>query len=317
MTRIFLTALLCLLPLLAPGEEKELRIIAVMGSGGTGEYDTVFSKSASLWREAAEKGDAAFSLIGEGEGSDQSAKQLKEAIAGAKEPALWIVLIGHGSFDTRSVKFNVRGPDFTDDDLAKWVEPYKGALAVINTASASGSFVRKLSGEERVIITATKNESEVYYTRFGKYFSEAIGGLPDADLDNDDQVSLLEGFLFAADQVAKFYETEGRLATEHALIDDNGDQLGSRSEWYDGVTPTRTPSEEAGPDGEIAGQKVLVKNEFEKRLSPEARARRDELEREVKALRRQKEDLEEDDYYQKLETLLLELAEIYRDVRES
>lgn len=317
MTRIFLTAWLCLLPLLAPGGEKELRIIAVLGSGGTGEYDAVFSKSASLWREAAEKGDAAFSLIGEGKGSDQSANQLKEAIAAAKEPALWIVLIGHGSFDTRSVKFNVRGPDFTDDDLAKWVEPYEGALAVINTASASGSFVRKLSGKGRVIITATKNEAEVYYTRFGKYFSEAIGGLPDADLDNDDQVSLLEGFLFAADRVAKFYETEGRLATEHALIDDNGDKLGSRSEWYDGVTPTQTPAKEAGPDGEIAGQKVLVKNEFEKRLSPDARARRDELEREVKALRRQKDDLEEDDYYRKLETLLLELAEIYRDVRDS
>lgn len=315
--RRFLTTLLCLASLSAfavhsvHAGEKELRIIAVVGSSGTGEFDEVFSKSAQQWKEAAEKGEAAFTLIGEGADRSNSAEQLRNAITGTAEPELWIVLIGHGSFDTRSVKFNVHGPDFTDDDLADWVEPYEGELAVINTASASGSFIRKLSGEGRVVITATKNEAEIFYTRFGRYFAGAIGGLPEADLDNDQQVSLLEGFLYSADQVANFYEAEGRLATEHALLDDNGDELGSRSEWFEGVTPTRSPSKEAQPDGELASQKVLVKSELERQLSPEARARRDELEREVKQLRREKENLDEDDYYTRLEALLLELARIY------
>ena len=39
------------------------------------------------------------------------------------------------------VKFNLRGPDVTDRELASWLDPYKGKLSVINTASASGSFV--------------------------------------------------------------------------------------------------------------------------------------------------------------------------------
>ena len=90
--------------------------------------------------------------------------------------------------------------------------------------------MRKLSREQRVIITATKNEAEVFYTRFGGYFAEAVGGLTDADVDNDEQVSLLEGFIYASEKVASFYENKGRLATEHAILDDNGDKLGSRAE---------------------------------------------------------------------------------------
>ncbi len=46
-----------------------------------------------------------------------------------------------------------------------------------------------------------------------------------ADLDKDGQVSLLEAFLIASRRTLEFYKVEGRIATEHALIDDNGDGL--------------------------------------------------------------------------------------------
>ena len=49
-----------------------------------------------------------------------------------------------------------------------------------------------------------------------------------ADLDKDDQVSLLEAFLTASVRTAEFYEETSRLATEHALIDDNGDRRSSK-----------------------------------------------------------------------------------------
>jgi hypothetical protein len=317
MKQVLLASLFSLLAPFVHSGESGLRIVTIVGTGGTDDFLTTFAEHAVKWSEAAEKGEAAFTLIGAEVGEDDSAEQLREAIATATEPELWIVLIGHGSFDSRSVKFNVQGPDFTDDDLAKWVEPYQGDLAVINTASASGSFIGKLSAPGRIVITATKNETEVFYTRFGRYFVDAVGGLPEADLDNDEQVSLLECFLHASDRVANFYETEGRLATEHALMDDNGDRLGSRSEWFDGTTATRTPSKEAKPDGERAGQKVLVKNEFERRLNPAQRSRRDALEREVKELRRRKSELEEDAYYERLEKLLIDLARLYREVGDS
>ena len=227
------------------------------------------------------------------------------------------MLIGHGTFDGRVAKFNVRGPDFTDEELAGWLAEYPGALSVINTASASGSYIREMARPGRVIITATKNEGEISFTRFGRFFAEAVGGLIEADLDNDKQVSLLESFLFASKRVALFYEEDGRLATEHALIDDNGDQLGSRAEWFEGTTPTQTPSPEAKPDGDLAAQKVLVKNAYERLLTPEQTKKRDALERQVVELRRSKSSLDEADYYAKLEALLLELARLYDAVKDS
>lgn len=321
MFRFLIFGLSLALPLLLAAEEKEIRILVVTGTSGTDKFETIFAENALKWKEAAKLGNAAFELIGQEqelkEEEPSDAEKLKAAIAAATEPELWLVLIGHGSFDTREVNFNLRGPDVTDREIAEWVQAYPGKLTVINTASASGSFVRQLSGEERVVITATKNEAEIFYTRFGNYFAEAIQGKEEADLDNDDQVSLLEAFIFASDEVTTFYDTEGRLATEHALIDDNADGLGSRAEWYEGTTPTRTPAKDKEADGELASQRVLVKNEFEKRLTPEQRAQRDEWERAVRALRRAKEDMEEEAYYEQLEALLLKLGTLYREVTDS
>lgn len=309
--------ILCLLPLLLASvlrAEPDLKILLVVGSGGTEAYAEEFAETAALWTEAAKRGGAAIEVVGLdplSEGGPTDAEQLKAKLADEASPELWLVLLGHGTFDQREVKLNLRGPDVTDRELAAWLETYPGRLAVVNAASASGSFVRALGRPGRVVITATKNEGEQSYARFGKFFAEAVGGIGEADLDNDGQVSLLEAFLFAAGRVAEFYQGAGRLATEHALLDDNGDGLGSRSEWYEGTTPTRAPSPEAQPDGDLAAQKVLVKNDFERRLAPEQRERRDALERQVVALRRTKASLDEAEYYAKLEALLLDLARLY------
>lgn len=320
MTR-FLVLLLPILLSFVPARaesaaEPGLKILLVVGAGGTPEYAAIFRETAALWIEAAKKGGATIEVIGGEEGeaketTNDEAERLREKIAAEKAPELWVVLIGHGTFDGRVAKFNVRGPDFTDEELAGWLGGYEGELVLINTASASGSYIREMAAPGRVVITATKNEGEIFFTRFGRFFAEAIGGLPDADLDNDEQVSLLEAFLFASNRVALFYQNDGRLATEHALLDDNGDGLGSRAEWFEGTTPVETASAEAKPDGDLAGRKVLVKNAFERLLTPAQAKQRDELERRVVELRRSKSSLDESDYYGKLESLLLELARLY------
>ena len=64
--------------------------------------------------------------------------------------------------------------------------------------------------------------------------SEAIAD-PAADLDKDGQTSLLEAWLAAAQRTADFYKNEERLATEHSLLDDNGDGLGTPPDWFQGV----------------------------------------------------------------------------------
>ena len=104
------------------------------------------------------------------------------------------MLIGHGTFDGREAKFNLRGPDVTDVELADWLLPFKRPVVVINCASASGPFINRLSGANRVVVTATKSGNEINFARFGQYIAEAIAD-PRADLDKDGQVSLLEAFL--------------------------------------------------------------------------------------------------------------------------
>jgi hypothetical protein len=149
----------------------------------------------------------------------------------------------------------------------------------------------------------------VNYARFGQYMAEAIGNA-NADLDKDGQTSLLEAFLSASRQVAEFYATAGRIATEHALLDDNGDGLGTPADWFQGVRAVKRARDGAAADGVRARQFCLVRSREELRLPPELRARRAELEQAIAKLRDQKGKLNEDEYYRQLEPLLVEFARI-------
>jgi hypothetical protein len=132
-----------------------------------------------------------------------------------------------------------------------------------------------------------------------------------ADLDKDGQTSLLEAFLMASRRVKEFYEEEGRLMTEHALLDDNGDGLGTPPDWFRGIRATKTAKDGAALDGLRAHQFHLVRSETEMKLSAATRARRDELELSIARLRDAKRTMDEEEYYQKLEGLLFELARLY------
>ena len=227
----------------------------------------------------------------------------------AKKPVrLWVVLVGHGTYDGREARFSLAGPDLKPEHLVTVLKPYAGELVFVHTGSASEPFAKALKGERRVMVTATKSGDEVFYTRFGKPFAEAIGGRPEADVDQDGQVSVLEAFLHAAAEVKGFYETEERISTEHALVEDNADGLGTRSEVFEGTRPkegTKVPV-----DGARARQVVLVPGEEEKRLTEEQRARRDALETELEALKGRREAMGDEGYYAALEKLLVELAGI-------
>jgi hypothetical protein len=143
--------------------------------------------------------------------------------------------------------------------------------------------------------------------------SEAVNS-PGADLDKDGQTSLLEAFLAAARKSQDFYQAQSRLATEHALLDDNGDALGTPAEWYRGVRATRTTKDGALPDGPVANQWCLVRSQQEASMPAEVRAQRDALELEVEQLRQQKSKLDEDDYYAQLEKVFVKLARLYASV---
>ena len=159
-------------------------------------------------------------------------------------------------------------------------------------------------------MTATKSGYEYNYTRFGAYLSEAVAG-QEADLDKDGQVSVLEAFLTASALTAEFYEEESRLATEHALIDDNGDGLGTPAEWFRGIRAVRRARDGAALDGPRANQFLLIRSAGERAMPAEIRRQRDELELAVELLRDRKAELDTDTYYARLEAILLELALLY------
>jgi hypothetical protein len=210
----------------------------------------------------------------------------------------------------------LRGPDVTDVELAAWLAPQKRQLAIIDCTSASGPFINRLSGDSRIVITATKSGHETNYARFGQYMSEAIGDQR-SDIDKDGQVSLLEAFLTAANRVDEYYRSRGQLATEHALIDDNGDRLGTPANWFRGVRATQRAKDGAQLDGLRAHQLHLIPSDHEREITGEVRDRRNQLERSIAALRDRKGKLKEDEYYERLEELMVDLARLYRDMQMS
>jgi hypothetical protein len=286
-------------------------VVAVVGAGGEEEFQKQFAQWAEHWEKAAQTGEAEFFAVGVEPGETNDVARLQETLAKLShegEP-LWLVLLGHGTFDGKEAKFNLRGPDFSASELAKWLQPFTRPLVVINTGSSSAPFLNTLSRSNRVIITATRSGHEQNFARLGKYLSEAIGSAQ-ADLDKDGQTSLLEAFVSAARQTTDFYKEEGRLATEHALLDDNGDGFGTQADWFRGVRAVKKP-EKGGLDGLRAHQLHLVRNDQEKKLSPQVRLRRDEIELAVSKLREAKGTMKDDEYYKQLEPLLVEMARLY------
>ncbi len=223
---------------------------------------------------------------------------------------LWLVLIGHGTFDGQSAKFNLRGPDISADDLAAALKSCHRPLVVVQCASASGPFLPALSAPGRVIITATRSGYEDNATRFGGYLAHAIAS-PSADLDKDGQTSLLEAFLMASREVERSYKDQGLLMSDHALLDDNGDGLGTPPDWFRGLRAVKSAAEGKTVDGVLAHQMILVRGESEQKLSPQTRARRDDLERQLSSLRAHKASMDEDEYYKQLEAIMVQTARLY------
>jgi hypothetical protein len=303
----------------APEQEVRPSVLIVVGAAGEEAYASQFREWAERWRAAAEKGKANVELIGlEAEGSTSDRDALQATIKKHEtetKAELWIVLIGHGTFDGKVAKFNMRGADIAATELSNWLASLTRPIAFINCASCSSPFMTSLAGPNRVVITSTRAGAEHNFSRFGDYLSKSIAD-PAADLDKDEQTSLLEAFLAASAGVREFYASESRLATEHALLDDNADGKGTPSEWFQGLRAVKS-AKEGALDGLVANQWRLVPSAREELLSPEARQRRDAIEKELAKLRASKSKQSENDYVKLIEPLLVELAKIYMAADEA
>src|SRR5258705_1288844 len=154
---------------------------------------------------------------------------------------LFVFLIGHGSFDGKESKFNLVGPDLSASEYNILLSSLPTRrLVVLNMASASGEFAKSLSAKGRIVITATRSGQETNATRFAGFFIAALKAT-DADTDQDGHVSVFEAFTYANRLTAEFYSRAGRLASEHALLEDNGDGVGhEKAESGDGLLARAT-----------------------------------------------------------------------------
>ena len=221
-----------------------------------------------------------------------------------------LLLIGHGSHAGSDSRFNLPGPDLTAAELGVMLEPLEAMqVAVVNAASASGDFVAALSAKNRIVVTATKSSYERNETLFPRFFVAAFT-TPGADTDKDERVSLLEAFVYAKREVARAYETDTRLPTEHAMLDDDGDRRGSAE-----------PDPRAG-DGSrarrfiIGGATTAAAAAASTPGGSELVAKKTQLEAQVDSLRRRKETMAADAYERELERLLVELAQVSQTIRE-
>jgi hypothetical protein len=288
-------------------------VIVLTGAPGSEEYGRLFAKWTEQWKEAATKGGANFHHIDKPKDgtTKKAAQKLITAQASEARSPLWIVLIGHGTFDGKKAKFNLHGPDLEAVELANWLKDSQRPTAIINCTSSSAPFLPALSRKGRVVITATRSGFEQNFSHLGGYLAAVIINL-EADFDKDGQTSLLEAWLAAARHTADFYKNENRLATEHTILDDNGDGKGTSSDWYRGLRVTKKSEEpDLLPDGLRAHQLHLIPSKQEQVLTPAQRTERDRLEIDYARLLARKETLEGEKYYQQLEQILIQLGQIY------
>ncbi len=223
------------------------------------------------------------------------------ALHAKEEDVVFVVLIGHGTFDGKVAKFNLPGPDMTPADFAPLLKGLKVRQVVfVNTASSSGPFIGALSGPGRTIVTATRSGAERFATLFGGYFVDAFAS-DSADADKNRRISVLEAFDAARHGVARAYEQAGTMVTEHPLLDDSGDGEGSADPKPDGKNGRIAAVLSLGA---VTGREALPEDPKLRALHEERR----ELERRVEGLKLMKTGMEPARYASELEKLLTELA---------
>lgn len=296
-------------------------LLIVVGLGGDPTHAETFFKWGSQLAESADKlGVAKERLIyladqtdetekrGSGPATSASVTKALDSFAAQAGPedVVMITLIGHGDYNGKEAKFNLRGPDMTAATFKPLLDKIKGRVVFVNTTSASGPFLAELSAPNRTIVTATRNGAETYDTLFAGAFVDALTAEA-ADLDKNRRISVSEAFQYATAQVVRAYEREGLLMTEHAMLDDDGDKEGTQK-----LSATTR-------DGKVAA--VLSLGAIDAGSAPSdpkiaaLYAERRELERRVENLRLLKDSMDPSRYASELESAATAVARKTQEIR--
>ena len=309
--RVKSVASLALLLLSALPARAGTYFVTVAGLCGEPDYEQRFTAAATdLDRILKSSGSEAHSYTLTGVNSTrQHIEDTLNRIAREAKPEddFVLILIGHGSFDGIEYKFNLPGPDVSGAELAAWCDriPAKRQL-IVNTTSASGGSIAALDRPGRAVIAATKSGTEKNATVFARYWVEALRD-PTSDVNKNDAISAIEAFDYASAKTAAYYESEKRLATEHAVFEDTGKH-----------ESVRAASTQTG-EGLFLSSFTLVRlgsaqKAFADPAKRELLAKKEELEQKIDTLKYQKAAMAPDDYRQQLTDALVELAHVEEEI---
>jgi hypothetical protein len=277
----------------------------VAGLGGEPEYEARFSgwaKDLDKLLHEVEPHAKIKTLYGPDATRANVEAHLHELAKEAKpDDSVVLMLIGHGTSDEFDYKFNLPGPDLAATELAGLLDKIPAHQLIVNMTSSSGGSIATLEKPKRVLITATKAGTEKNATVFPRYWIEGMRD-PAADSDKNEIVTALEVFRYAEEKTAKFYETQKRLSTEHALIEDAGKGEG-----------VKAPSAENG-EGLTAGRFALlhlgaaaVQSRDPAKLA--LLKQKEELEAQIDDLKYRKASMAVQEYRGQLQQLLVQLAQ--------
>ena len=271
-----------------------LYVTVVQGLGGMPEYESRFDEQTKTIIEASQSiTDEAlvYSFTGEEATRENLIAHFNTAAEQmTDDDRMAIYLIGHGSYDGEQYKFNIPGPDITHLDLAEIMSALPGVRNfLVNTSSTSGAILDSLETEDRIIVTATRNGNERNSTEFGRFFAQSFSS-PDADLNKNDSISIQEAFDFAARGVEQFYESEGKLATEHPQL--RGDAAAQFN--LARLSPV-----------EITGESDLITQLLQQRQ---------DLDNRIEQLQLQRSELSDTEYFQQLQDLVLQSATLTEEI---
>jgi hypothetical protein len=284
--------------------------VTVSGLGGEADYEQRFG----MWAKDIDKilksaPDAKVETLVDATRDQVRAALGRIAQEAKAQDAIVVMLIGHGTFDGYDYKINLPGPDLSARELAALLDriPTTRQL-VVNMTSASGGSVEFLRKPNRVLVAATKTGTEKNATVFARYWVEALRD-PAADTDKNEVVSALEAYRYADKKTAAFYESQNRLATEHAVLEDTG-----KSE------PVRAPSPENGEGLQAAAFPLLRLGVTATAAKDPAKlqllAKKEDLEQQIDKLKYEKAAIPPEEYKKQLAALLLELARTQEDLEK-
>jgi hypothetical protein len=228
------------------------RALIICGLSGDAAHHKLFMQTVNTFAQGLENryGITAATTVlmtGDAPAADDTAwiqgstRATRESIPAAVEKlkselsaddSLWVIVLGHTYYDGRISWLNLPGPDLHQAEFAKLFEGLTCREQVfVLTMPTSGFWIKPLAQKGRIVISATETDWETNETEFPHEFARVMAATDmttaDLDADRDGTFTLFDLYITSVRNLAQSYLGGELLATEHALLEDDGDGRGT------------------------------------------------------------------------------------------